>query len=113
MLYFYRFDDEEVDGFTFLSSRFGQEEIDEDAAVFPFEDFNEPFKLAVAFCETEFRLAKDGRFLFKYAYRSPNILRYVMGPKIFGTNGVSVRVWGIEHFCLEDVDCTDFETYSL
>ncbi|XP_065354610.1 uncharacterized protein LOC135949078 isoform X2 [Calliphora vicina] len=90
---------------------FGQELID-NAAPFPFTDFSKPFKLAVAFCETEFRLAKDGRYMCNFAYRSPNILPFVMGPKIFGTNGVNVRVWGIEHLPLEDGQCKDFEKYS-
>ncbi|XP_046805779.1 uncharacterized protein LOC111682437 isoform X1 [Lucilia cuprina] len=106
------FDDKEVDGFTFLSSRYGQEEID-DSSPFPFADFSKPFKLAIAFCETEFRLAKDGQFLFNYKYRSPNILPFVMGPKIFGTNGVYVRVSAVEHLTLEDAQCKEFEKYSV
>ena len=105
-----RFDEEDVDGFTFLYSRFGQEEDDGD---FPFDEFGKPFKLAVAFCETKFKIAKDGKFLFDFAYRSPNILKYIMGPKIFGTNGVNVRVQRIDHLSLEDPQCNEFEKLCL
>ncbi|KAM7361942.1 uncharacterized protein ACRADG_012802 isoform 2-T2 [Cochliomyia hominivorax] len=91
---------------------FGQEEID-NTSPFPFEDFNKPFKLSIAFCETEFRLAKDGKYLCNFTYRSTNVLPFIMGPKIFGTNGLNVRVWGIEHLPLVDVECKDFEMYSM
>lgn len=73
---------------------------------------NKPFKLAIAFCRNDFRLAKDGKYLCNYAYRSQGILPYIMGPKIFGTNGLNVRVWSIEHLPLNDVECKDFEIYS-
>ncbi|XP_061393756.1 uncharacterized protein LOC133329283 [Musca vetustissima] len=78
---------------------FGSEEKD---GHFPFEDFSTPFKIAVAFTESHFRMAKDGVFLFDYALRTPNVLPQISGVKIFGIDGVTVRVSSIDHFHLDD-----------
>ncbi|XP_073819799.1 uncharacterized protein [Musca autumnalis] len=88
---------------------FGTEEKD---GHFPFEDFSTPFKIAVAFTDTHFRMAKDGTFLFDYALRTPNVLSDISGVKIFGIEGVMVRVSAIDHFYLEDPMCEGFENLS-
>lgn len=69
--------------------------------------------MSIAFGQYDFRLAKDGKFLFNYLYRSRNTLTRAMGPKIFGLNGLNVRVKGIEHLPLIDKECKNFEIYSL
>ncbi|XP_013104026.2 uncharacterized protein LOC106084697 [Stomoxys calcitrans] len=79
---------------------------------FPFDDFSPPFKIAVAFTETHYRMAKDGQFLFDYAFRTPNVLSDIVGVKIFGIDGIVVRVSSIDHFRLDDPNCEGFEKYS-
>ncbi|XP_075145988.1 32 kDa beta-galactoside-binding lectin lec-3-like [Haematobia irritans] len=79
---------------------------------FPFENFSMPFKVAVAFTATHFRMAKDGVFLFDYALRTPNVLPDIVGVKIFGIDGVTLRVTSIDHFRLDDPQCEGFENYS-
>uniref|UniRef100_A0A1I8N7R1 Galectin n=1 Tax=Musca domestica TaxID=7370 RepID=A0A1I8N7R1_MUSDO len=88
---------------------FGSEEKD---GHFPFEDFSTPFKIAVAFTETHFRMAKDGTYLFDYALRTPDVLTNISGVKIFGIDGVTVRVSSIDHFHLDDASCEGFEKLS-
>uniref|UniRef100_A0A1I8N2D1 Galectin n=1 Tax=Musca domestica TaxID=7370 RepID=A0A1I8N2D1_MUSDO len=89
--------------------RFGEEhELDR----FPFEEFLQPFKLAFAFGENELKLAKDGVFLFSISYRSPDILPLIGGLKIFGLDGLNVRVAELQHVQMEDVSCAGFENYS-
>ncbi|KAM7361463.1 uncharacterized protein ACRADG_012105 [Cochliomyia hominivorax] len=88
---------------------YGEEETD---GGFPFDDFYRPFKLAVAFTETEFYIAKDGQFFCRFRYRTPNVLSDIVGLKIIGIDGVSVRVNGIDHLQMNDPQCIGFESYS-
>lgn len=57
-------------------------------------------------------MAKDGIFLFEYAFRRPNVLPYIGGIQIKGVLGMMVRVSAIDHFHLDDPMCEGFEQYS-
>ncbi|XP_065354606.1 uncharacterized protein LOC135949076 [Calliphora vicina] len=79
---------------------------------FPFSDFYCPFKLAIAFTETEFYIAKDGQFLCRFRYRTANVLQDIVGVKIRGIDDVIVRVNGVDHIQMDDPQCIGFESYS-
>lgn len=57
-------------------------------------------------------MAKDGIFLFDYAFRTPNVLSDIVGVKIFGIDGVALRVSSVDHFRLDDPLCEGFEKLS-
>ncbi|XP_073819804.1 32 kDa beta-galactoside-binding lectin-like [Musca autumnalis] len=84
---------------------------DEDSFEFPFEDFFKPFKLAFAFMDNELKIAKDGLFLCRFEFRTLNVVPFVGGLKIFGIDGVQVKVNELEHIKTNPM-CSDFETYS-
>ncbi|XP_073819787.1 galectin-8-like isoform X1 [Musca autumnalis] len=90
---------------------FGAEEKEKDGR-FPFENFSTPFKIAVGFTDTHLRVAKDGKFLFDYALRTPNVLSNISGVKIIGIDGVTVRVSSIDHFFLKNPSCKGFQKLS-
>uniref|UniRef100_A0A1I8N423 Galectin n=1 Tax=Musca domestica TaxID=7370 RepID=A0A1I8N423_MUSDO len=78
---------------------------------FPFAEFSAPFKLAFGFVENSVKIAKDGVALCQFVFRTPNVLPFVGGLKIFGIDGVHVKVSEIEYTKL-DASCTDFENLS-
>lgn len=57
------------------------------------------------------KIAKDGIALCQFGFRTPNVLPFVGGLKIFGIDGVQVKVSEIEYTKL-DASCTDFENLS-
>ncbi|XP_061394915.1 uncharacterized protein LOC133330494 [Musca vetustissima] len=79
---------------------------------FPFENFFQPFKLAVAFGQNELLLAKDGAVLFAFPYRTPDVLAVIGGLKIFGLDDLKIRIAELNHIQMTDVSCTGFENYS-
>ncbi|KAI8124382.1 Galectin-3 [Lucilia cuprina] len=89
---------------------YGKEEYDN---CFPFEVFSKPFKLAIAFTEKSFKIAKNGAHIYEYAYRTPDVLKDLMGVKMFGTDGVNIRVCSVDHIFLNETQCLDYATYSI
>ncbi|XP_065354608.1 uncharacterized protein LOC135949077 [Calliphora vicina] len=89
---------------------YGKEEYVKD---FPFDDFSKTFKLAIAFTESSFKIAKNGALICDYAYRTPGVLKDLMGVKMFGSGGLNVRVCSIDHVLLNEIQCKDFATYSI
>lgn len=89
---------------------YGKEESDN---YFPFDNFSKPFKLAIAFTETHFKIAKNGAIICEYAYRTPNVYKDLMGVKMFGVNGLNISVNTIDHILLNEQQCSDFATYSI
>ncbi|XP_013104033.1 32 kDa beta-galactoside-binding lectin lec-3-like [Stomoxys calcitrans] len=86
--------------------------IEETLCDFPFDDLSKPFKLAVGFTPNSLKMAKDGIFLFEFAFRSSHVLSSITGLKILGLNGMRVRLYALDHFHLDDVQCQGFESYS-
>ncbi|XP_013097256.1 32 kDa beta-galactoside-binding lectin isoform X2 [Stomoxys calcitrans] len=84
---------------------FGQEERH---GHFPFV-FNQQFKLAIAFTESEFLTAVDGYNFCSYAYRTPNILQKLVGFKIACTKGLHMHVTGVDHVQTGNSLCRGFE----
>ncbi|XP_075165937.1 32 kDa beta-galactoside-binding lectin-like [Haematobia irritans] len=75
---------------------------------FPFEYFQKPFKLAFALLENEIKIAKDGLFFCHFPFRTPSVLPFIGGLKIFGIDGVQVKVHELEHIKM-DPPCGGFE----
>ncbi|KAM7361016.1 uncharacterized protein ACRADG_009232 [Cochliomyia hominivorax] len=80
---------------------------------FPFDNFSKPFKFAIGFTETCFKIAKNGAVICEYAYRTPDVLKDLMGVKLFGTNGLNVKVCSIDHIVLHEDQFKDFATFSI
>uniref|UniRef100_A0A1I8M4B1 Galectin n=1 Tax=Musca domestica TaxID=7370 RepID=A0A1I8M4B1_MUSDO len=98
--------DEEVD---LEQLEYGIEEIHGD---FPFDRFPAITKFAFGFTPTSLLLAKDGRFLFDYHFRTLNVLPQLSGLKVLSLYGMKVHVKDIEHFKMSEAQCGGFEVYS-
>lgn len=85
--------------------RFGVEEC---LNGFPFADLSKPFKLAIAFTKSTFKIAKNGEFLCDYKYRTPNVVDDIMGLKMFGINDLKTHVFSVDHMLLTGDECSDF-----
>ncbi|XP_073819589.1 32 kDa beta-galactoside-binding lectin-like [Musca autumnalis] len=79
---------------------------------FPFDVESKPFRLAFGFTNTSLKMAKDGVYLFKYKYRTENLLLFLTGIKIEGQKGMIVRVLGIDNLLCDHPKCHGFERYS-
>ncbi|XP_061393759.1 uncharacterized protein LOC133329286 [Musca vetustissima] len=81
---------------------FGIEEIHGD---FPFDRFPVTCKFAFGFTAEKILVAKDGRFLFDFNFRTLNVLSELSGLKILCLQGMSVHVKAIDHLQMEDPQC--------
>lgn len=88
---------------------FDKEETDGE---FPFADFHKPFKLAFGFITNAVKIAKDGQYLCKFAFRTPDVVISIGGLKIFGIDEVHVNVTEVEHLKTDKL-CTEFEHFSI
>ncbi|XP_073819805.1 uncharacterized protein [Musca autumnalis] len=98
------YDDDEIE-----QLEYGIEEIH---GGFPFDRFPTTFKFSFGFTPTSLLLAKDGKFLFDYNFRTPNILPQLSGLKILSLNGMIVQVRDIHHYRMRDPQCEGFNIYS-
>ncbi|XP_013104025.2 uncharacterized protein LOC106084696 [Stomoxys calcitrans] len=89
---------------------FGEEER---SGSFPFTDFSQAFVLAFAFTDKELKVAKDGKLLFAFHWRTFDVLPLIAGLKLDASDDVKIVVSQLEHIQMEDDLCRAFEHFSV
>lgn len=84
---------------------------------FPFV-LNQPFKLAVAFTESDFKVAVNGQHLMRFSLSNieleddQSLWDILTGFQIKSGLDLKVQVTQVEHIRASDSDCDGFENYS-
>lgn len=87
------------------------------SAEFPFA-INQPFKIGIAICQNEFKIAVNGQKLLSLSYDSivleqgQSLWDILTGFKIKTAMDLNVQVTQVEHIQMGDSNCNGFENYS-
>lgn len=78
---------------------------------FPFQ-YDQEFRLAIAFGEKSFFFAVDGKYFTNFVYRTNDCLQDLNGFKITTGGGMKIHITGVDHIQMQDPDCQGFEDYT-